>query len=261
VGGTSLWRAPNNRPSRRSAPIARGPSPSAALAAPSHSAAPTPSPAATAGGTAARSTQSATPTTTSFAGLALSVVSWLLVGGTLVLHHPFDPKVVAAQCRDERCDTLIVPGPLVMRLAEANLQKLKDAASPDAAARAQIAENLKQLGIGLHNYHDTYTILPTAAIYGKDGKALLSWRVAILPFIEHDDLYKQFKLDEPWDSEHNKKLIEKMPRTFAPAGSQAEKDHETHYQGFVGKTRSSTARRACDSRRTSPTARRTRSCS
>ena len=49
--------------------------------------------------------------TTSFAGLALTVLPWLLVGGTLALHHPFDPDGFAAQCNDERCDTRGRAGP------------------------------------------------------------------------------------------------------------------------------------------------------
>ncbi len=73
-----------------------------------------------------------------------------------------------------------------------------------------------------------------AAVYDKNGKPLLSWRVLVLPYIEQDELYKEFHLDEPWDSDHNKKLLEKMPPTFAPADSQAFKKHETFFQGFVG---------------------------
>ena len=79
--------------------------------------------------------------------------------------------------------------------------------------------------------------LPADAIYDKNGKPLLSWRVMVLPYIEQDALYKQFHLDEPWDSDHNKKLLEKMPPLFAAGDEQALKNHETHYQGFVGKRR------------------------
>ena len=57
----------------------------------------------------------------SFAGLALTVVPWLLRGGTLMLHQPFDPDVLAAQCAELRCDTLVLPGPLIPSLAEAGL--------------------------------------------------------------------------------------------------------------------------------------------
>jgi hypothetical protein len=67
----------------------------------------------------------------------------------------------------------------------------------------------------MHNYHDVNGKFPPQAIRSKDGKPLLSWRVAILPYLEQMPLYQQFHLDEPWDSDHNKALIEKMPPTFA----------------------------------------------
>ena len=54
-----------------------------------------------------------TLTTSSFAGLAIAMVPWLLVGGTLALHQPFDPDTFLAQRQTLRCDTVIVPGPLV----------------------------------------------------------------------------------------------------------------------------------------------------
>jgi hypothetical protein len=75
--------------------------------------------------------------------------------------------------------------------------------------------------------------MPAAAIYGKDKKPLLSWRVAILPFIEQDNLYRRFKLDEPWDSPNNKALIPLMPKVYAPVNGNA-KDGKTPYQLFVG---------------------------
>src|SRR5262245_60688606 len=68
----------------------------------------------------------------------------------------------------------------------------------------------------MHNYQDQHGRLPPAVVYSDDGKLLLSWRVLILPYIEQQDLYAQFKLDEPWDSPNNIRLLEKMPRTFAP---------------------------------------------
>ena len=57
----------------------------------------------------------------SFAGLAATVVPWLLTGGTLVLHHPVAPAVFAAQCADERCAVAVLPGAMAMRLADAGL--------------------------------------------------------------------------------------------------------------------------------------------
>ncbi len=74
--------------------------------------------------------------------------------------------------------------------------------------------NLKQIAIAFHNYHDTNKTFPPAASTDKDGKALLSWRVHLLPYLDQAPLYRQFHLDEPWDSEHNKTLIEKIPPVF-----------------------------------------------
>src|SRR5262245_9395608 len=70
---------------------------------------------------------------------------------------------------------------------------------PATAAQFETAENnLKQIALAFHNFHDTVGVLPTNQL-SKDKKPLLSWRVQILPYIEELDLYNQFKLDEPWD--------------------------------------------------------------
>jgi prepilin-type processing-associated H-X9-DG protein len=104
----------------------------------------------------------------------------------------------------------------------------------DAAARMQNQNNLRQIALAMHSYQDVYGAFPPAAIYDKNGKPLLSWRVMILPFIEQDNLYKEFHLDEPWDSEHNKKLLAQMPPIYRAAEEDVPK-HLTRYLGFVGK--------------------------
>jgi len=93
--------------------------------------------------------------------------------------------------------------------------------------------NLKQIGLAFHNYGSTFADKWPANVLDKDGKPLLSWRVLILPYIEQDNLYKQFKLDEPWDSANNKALIEKMPKVYAPVRVKA-KAGETFYQTMTG---------------------------
>ena len=103
----------------------------------------------------------------------------------------------------------------------------------ERAARMKSANNLKQIGLALHNYHDTFGAMPAAAVVDKKGKPQLSWRVLILPYIEQDNLYRQFKLDEPWDSEHNKQFIDKMPSVYA-LPNKASKPGHTHYRVFVG---------------------------
>jgi prepilin-type N-terminal cleavage/methylation domain-containing protein len=107
----------------------------------------------------------------------------------------------------------------------------------EAAARSTSSNNLKQIALAVHNYNDAYQgRLPAHAIYSKDGRTpLLSWRVAILPFVEANDLYRQFRLDEPWDSEHNKKLIPLMPKVYlAPNAPPTKEPGLTYYQVFVG---------------------------
>ncbi len=107
--------------------------------------------------------------------------------------------------------------------------------STSAAARMRSVNNLKQIALAIHAYAGVNNHLPAAAIYSEDGKPLLSWRVAILPYIEQDALYKQFKLDEPWDSPHNKKLLDQMPKIYAPVAGQVPDKHSTFYQVFTGK--------------------------
>lgn len=98
--------------------------------------------------------------------------------------------------------------------------------------RKRSLNNLKQILLAIHNYESTYSHLP-ADIRGKDGKPLLSWRVAILPYIDQGDLYKQFKLDEPWDSEHNLKLLAQMPNLYR-VGIEPKGATHTYYQMFTG---------------------------
>jgi hypothetical protein len=77
------------------------------------------------------------------------------------------------------------------------------------------------LALAMHNYNDKHGRLPPAVVYGDDGRPLHSWRVLILPFIEENDLYRQFKLDEPWDSPHNLQLLSKMPSAYEASPSKA----------------------------------------
>lgn len=73
---------------------------------------------------------------------------------------------------------------------------------------------LKNIVLAMHNYHDQNGRFPAKAIFARDGRPLLSWRVTLLPLIEQEELYNQFKLDEPWDSPHNRQLLSKMPEIF-----------------------------------------------
>jgi len=107
-------------------------------------------------------------------------------------------------------------------------------AARSAAMRAQSMNNLRQIGLAMLNFESAVGRFPAAYSTDKDGKPLLSWRVHILPFIEESRLYEQFHLDEPWDSEHNKKLVAKMPVIYRVPNSKA-KPGMTNYLAVRGK--------------------------
>ncbi|MBN2579263.1 MAG: DUF1559 domain-containing protein [Pirellulales bacterium] len=88
------------------------------------------------------------------------------------------------------------------------------------ALRTASLHNLKQLGMAMHNYCDKKKQFPLPASRGPDNQSLLSWRVQILPYLGLNELYERFHLDEPWDSEHNRKLIDTMPKVFKDPSSQ-----------------------------------------
>lgn len=87
-------------------------------------------------------------------------------------------------------------------------------AAREAARRVQTSNNIKQILLGMHNYGQAHRSLPARASFDAQGKPLLSWRVHLLPYYGQDALYKQFHLDEPWDSEHNRTLIPMMPAVY-----------------------------------------------
>ncbi len=106
----------------------------------------------------------------------------------------------------------------------------------EASQRISSMNNLKQIALAMANYETTFGAFPAAAICDKKtGKPLLSWRVAILQYIEEEALYKQFKLDEPWDSEHNLKLAKNMPKVYFHPKANKPGDNKTHYRLFFGK--------------------------
>ena len=106
----------------------------------------------------------------------------------------------------------------------------------EASDQARSANKLRQLAIAAQDYLDVNSHFPATAAYDKSGKPLLSWRVQLLPWLGEEKLYKEFHLDEPWDSDHNKKLIARMPDVFrAPtADPKLAADGKTTYLAPVG---------------------------
>lgn len=120
----------------------------------------------------------------------------------------------------------------------ASWNNLRSQYAHDAAASLQVISQAVQ------NFAAEKQRLP-ANITAKDGKPLLSWRVELLPYLEQNALYQQFKNDEPWDSPNNRPLVEKIPAVFTPGQASTWASRldpqrlsrpagNTCFQGFVG---------------------------
>jgi hypothetical protein len=108
-----------------------------------------------------------------------------------------------------------------------------ETAKAAAAAARQTVMNAKKILLAVHNYNDRNGFFPPPAITDDAGRPLLSWRVALLPYLDQNELYQQFRLDEPWDGPHNKALIDKMPDVFESPEAPASKGR-TRFRGFAG---------------------------
>ena len=107
-------------------------------------------------------------------------------------------------------DVVLDLGPLL-----SDKTTLLELLGPIGSRQTQRSNNIRQLVLAMHNYESAYKSFPAYANFDEDGEPLLSWRVHILPFIEQNELYKQFKLDEPWNSPHNIELVSQMPEVYA----------------------------------------------
>jgi Protein of unknown function (DUF1559) len=101
--------------------------------------------------------------------------------------------------------------------------------------RARTVNNLRFMGLAMHNFAAMNGRRFPAAAIRKGDTAILSWRVAILPFLEQFALYERFHLDEAWDSPHNASLLKEMPRAYAAVTPKGTTPYSTYYQLIVGK--------------------------
>ena len=105
----------------------------------------------------------------------------------------------------------------------------------EATRRVQSTNNLKQLALAMHNFHDAYKRFPPAA--ARESKTRVpqpdapphSWRVALLPFLERADLYDRYRFDEPWDGPHNIELLEEMPAVYRHPDDPADSTTSAYY--------------------------------
>ncbi len=107
-------------------------------------------------------------------------------------------------------------------------------AAQEATRRMQCSNNLKQIGVALHNYDDTYGSFPPAYITDDEGHPIHSWRVLILPFLDQQPLYDRYRFDEPWDGPNNIKLVEEMPSVFQCPSNQSAAKTNMNYVAVIG---------------------------
>jgi hypothetical protein len=158
----------------------------------------------------------------------------------IVTFEPTDEIIAAlARRKDDRVDVRTTAKEALFKISEnATNPDLRSAASkavtrfPVESSQAKV-NDLKQIGLAMRSFENTYGQLPigesrstnprvsstrprigVSPVRYRDGKPLLSWRVHLLPFLGQDILYMRFKLDEPWDSPHNIKLLDHMPDLY-----------------------------------------------
>jgi hypothetical protein len=103
-----------------------------------------------------------------------------------------------------------------------------------AGRRSSCGNNLKQIVLALHEYHDIYGSFPPAYVADTNGRPMHSWRVLLLPFIEQQPLYSRYRFDEPWDGPNNRKLHEAIVRIYSCPSDHANLSFETSYVAIVG---------------------------
>ncbi len=125
-------------------------------------------------------------------------------------------KGIAATTKDQ---SVVVSLARPDGIAEAIMSAIAQA--EEAAKKAQRLNNLKMVGIALHNYYDTYRMLPSN-LPMQEGKPASSWRVDLLPYLDQAFLADQYNFDEAWDSGVNDQALgAMMPMVFGDSDSKS----------------------------------------
>jgi hypothetical protein len=103
----------------------------------------------------------------------------------------------------------------------------------EPARRSQCKNNLKQIGLALHNYKDEYHAFPPAYTVDADGKPLHSWRTLILPYLDQQALYARIDLSKPWDDPANAEAFKTPVLVYCCPSNPGPSDHTT-YLACVG---------------------------
>ena len=112
---------------------------------------------------------------------------------------------------------------------------LGDRAAPPTR-RANCSNNLRQLGLCLLKYENAQKHFPSVYACDKDGKPLFSWLVTILPNMEYDTIFDGLKLDEPWNSPQNAKMVGQLwiEEFICPSVNRDYNDFSSNYVAIIG---------------------------
>ena len=99
-----------------------------------------------------------------------------------------------------------------------------------SANRAATMNDMRQIGLAAHGYHDTNKAFPSPRLAGAE----LSWRVALLPFLEQGPLFQQFDMARDCDHVPNQAHLSKLPKTYHSGLHPALDPTQTAYQYFTG---------------------------
>jgi hypothetical protein len=94
--------------------------------------------------------------------------------------------------------------------------------------------HLAQIALAVANYHERYGSLPPAYVAGPDGTPWHSWRVLILPYLDHMDVYRAYRFDEPWNGPNNAKLADQVRSIYQRSGLDAATRRTTSFVAVVG---------------------------
>jgi len=105
----------------------------------------------------------------------------------------------------------------------------------EASRRTCCANNLHQIALALQEYHRANGCFPPAYVADKTGKPMHSWRVLILPYLDHRPLYGMYRFSEPWDGPNNKKLLAyRLPVFECPSVPPPRDGIQTSYVAVMG---------------------------
>jgi hypothetical protein len=164
-------------------------------------------------------------------------VSCFYVMGVMILGFFFVLWIADLQKSRDRLGFTVILCPTFLLFCAFSLAWIEDAleASRHGWGAIEFQVQQKQIVMALQAYHEEHGHLPPAVVFGPKGEPFLSWRVLLLPYLDQEKLYKRFRLDEPWNSPENSKLLPEIPSCFQPLRlDRSDSLNSTFHQVFVG---------------------------